>query len=520
MKPSDPPEGPNQEIEFKEAVAFEGRFSVDNLTYDADGNILSIFRNGLFENAAEIDPHFNIDALSYIYSNDRLSQVVDAADPIARPLGFPVDNASFTYDQNGNLTGDSGKGISQGEYSFINLPMKFQSAIGDLEYDYDPDGLKWERRAKDTKTYIAGIEYVDGTLFALNHEEGRIVFDVPEGPRYETAFKDHLGNARRIVSDINGDLKVASLDDADTPINEREIIEELDYYPFGMSFNLPCPEPQQTPRNFFRYNGKEWNEAGGLDLYEYGARLYDPAIGRFTGVDPLAEMRSWVSPFNYVQNNPINRIDPTGALDDPIHDSKTGEFLGHYGDSDFDGEIMLMDRFTYEKITGGNEVVISYELAEGNGTYLSDYIANNFDFSSKEDRSLVSNVFTSLIDKAHSEGLIDYNSSQLSGGKFKLDNAWGLAYYQKGSSGDDIFANIHPVSYSEYKDGQFGGGIQSLFYIHHAGDAINVLGVHEPLHRQYPGNANHKIIDPLVEKNRAFHLTSDAYKMHISTRKH
>ncbi len=45
--------------------------------------------------------------------------------------------------------------------------------------------------------------------------------------------------------------------------------------------------------------------------------MYDPAVGRFLHVDPLAEKRTWVSTYNYVQNNPINRIDPTGALDEP-----------------------------------------------------------------------------------------------------------------------------------------------------------------------------------------------------------
>ncbi|MEL7120509.1 MAG: RHS repeat-associated core domain-containing protein, partial [Bacteroidota bacterium] len=49
----------------------------------------------------------------------------------------------------------------------------------------------------------------------------------------------------------------------------------------------------------YQYNGKELNEDFGLNLYEYGARWYDPEIGRFTGVDPLAsKMPSW-SPYSY-----------------------------------------------------------------------------------------------------------------------------------------------------------------------------------------------------------------------------
>ncbi|GJM65022.1 RHS repeat-associated core domain-containing protein [Persicobacter diffluens] len=61
------------------------------------------------------------------------------------------------------------------------------------------------------------------------------------------------------------------------------------------------------------FNGKELDDETGL--YYYGARYYDPRSSVWLSVDPLGEERSWLSPFNYCQNNPIIRIDPDGMLD-------------------------------------------------------------------------------------------------------------------------------------------------------------------------------------------------------------
>jgi RHS repeat-associated protein len=52
----------------------------------------------------------------------------------------------------------------------------------------------------------------------------------------------------------------------------------------------------------------------GLMVYDYGARTYDPAGGRFWTMDPLAEKYPWLSPYAYCGNNPVKYVDPTGMF--------------------------------------------------------------------------------------------------------------------------------------------------------------------------------------------------------------
>lgn len=75
----------------------------------------------------------------------------------------------------------------------------------------------------------------------------------------------------------------------------------------------------------YTYNGKEWNDDFGLDWLDYGARMYDPVIGRFTGVDPLADLAPGWTPYRYAFNNPLIFTDPNGLYEWRVN-SKTGEY--------------------------------------------------------------------------------------------------------------------------------------------------------------------------------------------------
>lgn len=88
-----------------------------------------------------------------------------------------------------------------------------------------------------------------------------------------------------------------------------EVLEENHYYPFGLTLTKSAAGVKAQP---YRYNGKELETNFDLQFYEYGARQYNAQIGRWNGVDPLADKYYAISPFAYVDNNPVKFIDPNG----------------------------------------------------------------------------------------------------------------------------------------------------------------------------------------------------------------
>lgn len=99
----------------------------------------------------------------------------------------------------------------------------------------------------------------------------------------------------------------------------------------------------------YKYNGKEFQDELGLNLYDYGFRNYDPALGRWMNIDPLADANPNWTPYRYAFNNPLIFIDPTGMLED-IYVNENGDYLGADGASTKD--VRVVSQETWDSVGG------------------------------------------------------------------------------------------------------------------------------------------------------------------------
>ena len=268
------------------------RFSENVTGYDKNGNIKTLQRYG--QTAAS--SYGLIDNLTFTLGGNLLSRVDDAAAASAYNGGFEFKDGvkqanEYTYDSNGNLTKDLNKGISNISYNCLNLPSAVTFSDGStIVYTYAADGAKLKTVHKiggttTTTDYCGNVIYENGVQKLLLTEEGYVTLS--DG-KYHYYLKDHQGNNRVVI-------------------NQSGTVEEANhYYPFGGVF---ASSGNVQP---YKYNGKEYDGKKGLNWYDYGARHYDAALGRFTTNDRFSEKYHSLSPYQYGANNPVNTIDING----------------------------------------------------------------------------------------------------------------------------------------------------------------------------------------------------------------
>src|SRR5690606_31383054 len=216
-----------------------------------------------------------------------LIKVQDSDDLTHQPRGFFPLVPDYDYDANGNMIKDDGKYLEI-DYNLLNLPIYIFNTITDdemlFEYAFGGEKLKKTTVIDDTtrtRLYMNGFEFLDDEPEAFHHAEGRIVLS-DSLPRFQFKIADHLGNTVVLFEDKDNSGTISTIIPQDP--EDAEVVQRNLYYPFGMQLEGTWKHltgPQMT----YTYNNKEWENDLGLGWLFFGARHFDPAIGRFNGVD-------------------------------------------------------------------------------------------------------------------------------------------------------------------------------------------------------------------------------------------
>jgi len=252
-------------------------FGVPKISYDANGNILSMTQRGY-----KIGGSSAIDSMTYGYftNTNRLRYVYDLANDTGSRLSDfhysiikdTVNIPDYAYDANGSLTADKNKGIQRIHYNFLNLPDTISmtkvdgSSKGNIVYKYDALGTKWAKIVTDstvapvrttTTLYIKGVEYKNDTIQFVAHEEGRTRYfwqhymagDSSFQRKYDYFLRDHLGNTRVVLTEQRDTGVYMATMEATYRNKEKALFYNIDSCSYAVSSILNYPTDGTTTPN-------------------------------------------------------------------------------------------------------------------------------------------------------------------------------------------------------------------------------------------------------------------------------
>ena len=257
-----------------------GRYNVNHIAYDRNGNIRYLNRN----NATGGILH----SLSYKYNTNTNGNA------ISQVTVNGTNSGTYTYNQNGNLVTDGYKGNTI-RYNELDLISEINKGTEKVSYIYKATGEKIAMKVGSSLTYYRGLMVYSGEVLSYIIHPAGMTRKNNNGYIYNYLLKDQTGSTR-VLLEATG--------------NQLTTVQTTEYYPFGLAFSF-----NNLNRNKYLFNGKELQDGmlGNqmLGLYDYGSRFYDPVFGRWFSQDPSLQL---VNPYLYCGNNPILYVDKDGEL--------------------------------------------------------------------------------------------------------------------------------------------------------------------------------------------------------------